>query len=133
MADVMLESVPAAWTVTGIVLALVAGECRRCLTTAVGHADDSRSASCTPKTVTGRRPIRLIDDEVDLEPLVRDAVLLELPHRPPCAEGLPRPVPAVRRQPQRTDVHVRDAARPPLGRPRRPAGPRPGRRELTAV
>ena len=62
-------------------------------------------------------------DEVDLEPVVRDAALLNLPLAPLCRPDCAGPAPDVL-----PDASVEDdepeaeepAARPPLGRPRRP-------------
>ena len=64
-----------------------AGECRRCLVTASGTLDHPRPRALHRRTATARTPIRLADDEVDLEDLVHDAVLLELPIAPVCHEG----------------------------------------------
>ena len=63
----------------------------------------------------------LTGDELDLEPLARDAVLLELPLAPAVPRGLPGPVPDVRGQPEHRAVRLRPADRPPLGGARRPA------------
>jgi uncharacterized protein len=82
-ADVVLDSVIGGVAVTGTVTAPWVGECRRCLAPASGtlrvevrelYTDDSDGEDTYP----------LDDDVVDLEPLVHDAVLLELPVAPLC-------------------------------------------------
>ena len=66
----------------------LAAECGRCLDP-VEHASTCRSPSCSS---TSRRPqaddeVLLVDgDFVDLEPVLRDAVVLALPLNPVCAE-----------------------------------------------
>ena len=62
----------------------VGGACRRCLAPAGRECSPCRSASSTPTAVDGEETYPLVDHEVDLEPLVRDAVLLELPLAPLC-------------------------------------------------
>jgi uncharacterized protein len=72
--------------VTGTVTAPWEGECRRCLGTARG----SLAASVRELYEDEPDPeetYKLKGDQLDLEPLVRDAVLLELPQAPLCAEA----------------------------------------------
>ena len=57
----------------------------------------------------------IVDDSMDLGPLVRDAIVLELPLAPLCRRGLPGPVPAVRGRPQRGRVRLRCPGRPAVG------------------
>jgi uncharacterized protein len=82
-ADVVLESILGGVAVSGTVRSPWAGVCRRCLEPAVGEVrvavrelflDDS----------DGEDTYALDGDDVDLEPMVRDAVLLELPVAPLC-------------------------------------------------
>ncbi len=85
-ADVTLEAIAGGITVVGLLEAPWTGECRRCLTTASGTLripvrELYRSDG------DGEDAYRLVADEVDLEPLVHDAVLLELPIAPVCDEG----------------------------------------------
>ena len=84
----MLEAMPAGISVTGVVTAPWAGECRRCLVTATGTLTVPVRELYT-EDGDGEDAYPLADDEVDLEDLVHDAVLLELPHRPASAGGLP--------------------------------------------
>jgi uncharacterized protein len=65
------------------VIAPWAGECRRCLAPASGVLELPVRELYT-EDGDGDETYPLADDEVDLEPLVRDAVLLELPRAPLC-------------------------------------------------
>lgn len=72
--------------VTGTVTSPWVGECRRCL----GPASGTLSAEV--RELFEERPdpeetYKLSGDQLDLEPLVRDAVLLELPQAPLCSEA----------------------------------------------
>jgi uncharacterized protein len=83
--DATLESVHNGVMATGAVSAPWTGACRRCLRDATGTVD------ARFKELFERRPSEgdtypLRGEEIDLEPLVREAVLLELPLSPLCAE-----------------------------------------------
>jgi uncharacterized protein len=70
---------------TGTVAAPWRGECRRCLTPVGGVVE------APVQELFERRPVEgetypLAGDEVDLEPMVREAVLLALPLAPLCRE-----------------------------------------------
>jgi uncharacterized protein len=72
--------------VTGTVSAPWEGECRRCAGAARG------TLTTTVRELFEVRPdpletYKLSGDQLDLEPLVRDAVLLELPQAPLCSEA----------------------------------------------
>jgi uncharacterized protein len=93
--DVRLESVVEGVLVSGTAVASVAGECTRCLdpmvdrvqvelTELFAYPDTATAASTDPDEVS-----RVVDDLVDLEPLVRDAVLLALPQAPLCRANCP--------------------------------------------
>ena len=77
------------------------------------------SGSCSSPTPTEGESYPLSDDHVDLEPLARDAVLLELPLAPLCRRtagaSAPRAGPTATRP-----VRVRLRGRDPLGGARRP-------------
>lgn len=81
--DLHLESVNDGVLVTGTVSAPWHGDCRRCLEstgdTAVAHVDERYQYE-----VTDPDAFPLEHDQLDLEPLVREAVLLELPEAPLC-------------------------------------------------
>ncbi|HZU78781.1 MAG TPA: DUF177 domain-containing protein [Acidimicrobiales bacterium] len=82
-ADVVLESVLGGVAVTGTVRAPWQGSCRRCLAPARGELAVAVREHFT-EDGDGEETYPLHDGEVDLEPLVRDAVLLELPQAPLC-------------------------------------------------
>ncbi len=83
--DVMLEAVPEAVIARGVVESLWEGACRRCLT-AVSGALRSDVVEVFEKKPTTDHTYPLQGDQLDLEPLARDAVLLELPQAPLCHE-----------------------------------------------
>ena len=88
--DVRLESVTEGVLATGTVTGTVAGECGRCLT---GFTDElavdfvelfAYPNSATEETTDPDEVPRLEGDHLDLEPVVRDAVVLSLPLTPLC-------------------------------------------------
>ena len=87
IASLRLESVPGgALLATGTVRAEWVGDCRRCL----GEATGALSAEVRELFEPGsdeEETYPLKSDEIDVEPLVRDAVLLELPLAPLCREA----------------------------------------------
>ncbi len=93
--DVRLESVVEGVLVSGTASASLAGQCARCLDPVVdrlevdltelfAYPDTATDASTDPDEVS-----RVVDDLVDLEPVVRDAVLLALPQAPLCRDDCP--------------------------------------------
>jgi uncharacterized protein len=90
--DAVLESIEGAVTVTGTVSVPWTAECRRCLDEIVGIATVDLSEVFEVHPVEGETyPIE--GDEVDLEPVVRDAALLHLPLAPLCRPDCPGPAP----------------------------------------
>ncbi|HEY5024790.1 MAG TPA: DUF177 domain-containing protein [Acidimicrobiales bacterium] len=85
VADVVLEAVLGGVSVTGTVQAPWVGACRRCLVTASGTLRLAVRELYTDEG-DGEETYPLFGDEVDLEQLVRDAVLLELPPAPLCRD-----------------------------------------------
>jgi uncharacterized protein len=93
--DLRLESVSEGVLVSGTVTARAEGECGRCLrpigsTVEVGIQElyayeDSTTVSTTDEDEVGR----LQGDLIDLEPALRDAVVLALPSHPLCREDCP--------------------------------------------
>jgi uncharacterized protein len=83
VAEVVVEAVLGGVSVTGTVSAPWTGACRRCLAPASGvlHLPVRELYS---EDGDGDETYPLEDDIVDLEPLVRDAVLLDLPLAPLC-------------------------------------------------
>jgi uncharacterized protein len=90
--ELELESVPESVVATGTVEAPWQGECRRCLRTVTGtlRADVREVFELHP--VEGET-YPLVDDHVDLEPVVRDAVMLSLPLAPLCDDDCRGPDP----------------------------------------
>ncbi|MGH3772417.1 MAG: YceD family protein [Pseudonocardiaceae bacterium] len=93
--DVRLESVMEGVLASGTASAPVTGQCARCLdplvdslevelTELFAYPDSATDASTDPDEVS-----RVIDGLVDLEPVVRDALLLALPRAPLCDENCP--------------------------------------------
>jgi len=87
-----LEAIEGGITVSGTVTAPWEGECRRCLETVTGTIEATLSEVFEPNPVEGET-YPLEGDEVDLEPVVRDAVLLSLPLAPLCREDCAGPAP----------------------------------------
>jgi uncharacterized protein len=90
--DVRLESVVEGVLVSGTASATVTGQCARCLdlvndrlevqlTELFAYPDTATDGTTDPDEVS-----RVVDGLVDLEPVVRDAVLLALPQAPLCRE-----------------------------------------------
>ena len=93
--DLRLESVVEGVLVSGTVAATAAGECSRCLdplsaevtvdvTELFAYPD-----SATDDSTDADEVHRIVDDLVDLEPVVVDAVGLGLPLQPVCREDCP--------------------------------------------
>lgn len=93
--DLRLESVMEGVLASGTVEADVIGECSRCLESFTEHVDvDLTELYAYPNSVTDDTAdedevSRIVDERIDLEPAVRDAVLLELPVTPLCREDCP--------------------------------------------
>jgi uncharacterized protein len=93
--DLRLEAVMEGVLVTGTAYAALEGECARCLEQITDEVaatfqelfmyDDPRQALDDEDDEVRR----LEDDLLDLEPLLRDAVVLELPFQPLCSDDCP--------------------------------------------
>ena len=83
--DGVLESVPNGVMAYGTVTAPWTGACRRCLQETGGEVEASFRELFERRPTEGET-YRLAGEEIDLEPLVREAVLLELPLSPLCAD-----------------------------------------------
>jgi DUF177 domain-containing protein len=90
--DLVLESIPQGVSVSGTVRAQWVGECRRCLEEVQGTAEVAVK-EIFERTPTEGETWLLGPDEIDLEPVVREAVLLALPLAPLCDEGCQGPAP----------------------------------------
>jgi len=93
--DLRLESVSEGVLVSGTVTGPVEGECGRCLRP-IGFSLDvpvqelfAYAHSTTDETTDEDEVGRLQDDLIDLEPTLRDAVVLALPTNPLCREDCP--------------------------------------------
>lgn len=93
--DVLLESVVEGVLVSGTAVAPIEGECSRCLDPISADDHDveveftelfAYPDSITEETTDEDEIHRLVDDKVDLEPVVRDALVLALPAAPLCQE-----------------------------------------------
>jgi uncharacterized protein len=82
-ADVTLERVPDGIVVRGRIEAPWQAQCSRCLAPLGGVASVHVDELFEPHPLEGET-YQLDDDVLDLEPLVRDALLLELPTVPLC-------------------------------------------------
>jgi uncharacterized protein len=93
--DLRLESVSEGVLVTGTVAAPTVGECSRCLSPITGDVEihltelfaypDSATEASTDADEVGH----VVDDRVDLEQSIVDAVGLELPLSPLCSPDCP--------------------------------------------
>lgn len=81
--DVTLEAIAGGVSVVGTVTAPWAGDCRRCLQPAGGELRVAVRELFAPGG-DGDDAYPLAGDEIDLAPVARDAILLELPVAPLC-------------------------------------------------
>ena len=90
--DLRLESVMEGVLACGTVVVDVEGECSRCLAPVHEHVEVDVTElyaypdSATDDTTDAEEVSRVVDEKIDLEPAVRDAVLLELPNAPLCSD-----------------------------------------------
>lgn len=84
--DGLLESVHEGILVTGTVRAHWAGECRRCLAPASGEIVVEVRELCA-EGLDDELVYSLEAEQLDLEPIVHDACILELPLAPLCQEA----------------------------------------------
>ncbi|MDV8020746.1 DUF177 domain-containing protein [Rhodococcus sp. IEGM 1330] len=90
--DLQLQAVSEGVLVTGSVRAVTAGECTRCLDPVSGNVDVYLTElfaypnSITEETTDADEIHRIVDDLIDLEPVIVDAVGLELPLHPVCSD-----------------------------------------------
>lgn len=90
--DLELEAVSNGIVATGTVRAPWVGECRRCLRTVEGMSE-ARVQEIFETDPTEGETYPLGNEVVDLEPMVRDAVLLALPLAPLCGDDCRGPAP----------------------------------------
>ncbi|MFV0532298.1 MAG: YceD family protein [Cumulibacter sp.] len=88
--DLRLESVAEGVLVSGMVSATAHGECGRCLDPVEQVLSErivelfAYPGSATEETTDEHEVARLIDDRIDLEPVVRNAIVLAVPLTPLC-------------------------------------------------
>ncbi len=93
--DLQIQSVSEGVLVTGTVSAPTAGECARCLAPVVGRVDVALTElyaypeSATEATTEEGEVGHVVDDTIDLQQSIIDAVGLELPLAPVCAPDCP--------------------------------------------
>ena len=90
--DLELETLSDGLVATGSIGAPWRGDCRRCLQPVDGRSEVAVREIFQLRPVEGET-YGMSDDLVDLEPMVRDAVLLALPLSPLCAEDCRGPAP----------------------------------------
>lgn len=89
--DLLAESVVEGVLISGTATTDVAGECSRCLDPIADHVEIKLMElfaypdSATDETTDEDEVSRISDDLIDLEPVVRDAVVLALPQVPLCS------------------------------------------------
>lgn len=90
--DLLLESVVEGVLVTGTASAHITGQCARCLDPIADEVEVALTElfaypdSTTEATTDADEVSRIVDDRIDLEPLVRDSIVLALPLVPLCSE-----------------------------------------------
>jgi uncharacterized protein len=93
--DLRLESVMEGVLVSGTAIAELTGECARCLDPTIDRLEVALTElfaypeSTTEDTTEPDEVSRIVADLIDLEPVLRDAVILALPQVPLCREDCP--------------------------------------------
>ena len=90
--ELELESLSNGLVATGTITTPWEGECRRCLQPVQSRSVAKLREIFEPRPVEGET-YAMADDTVNLEPMVRDAVLLALPLAPLCDEECRGPAP----------------------------------------
>lgn len=85
--DLRLESVSEGVLATGVVSAELVGECSRCLGEVRKQRDfDLQELYYYPGRDAEEDALFVVDEYIDLDPPMRDAIVLELPFTPLCRE-----------------------------------------------
>lgn len=116
--EVTIESVERGVSVLGSIEYVWTAECRRCLDDVAGRSDVTIDEIYQVNAPDDPELIELVGDQIDLLPLVRDAVLVGLPLAPLCRNECTGPDPD--RYPTLTaeDVETERAEAEPEGDPR---------------
>lgn len=107
--DVTVESIERGVSVTGGVRFAWEGECRRCLEVTGGQIDIDLDEIFQVGAPEDSELLPLEGDQIDLVPLVREAVVLSLPLAPLCRDDCPGPDPD--RYPAMTEQSLDEGAR----------------------
>jgi uncharacterized protein len=83
--DLRMESVVEGVLVSGVVSATASGQCVRCLDDLQLYVYPGQ----VPADAEDEETDELVGDLIDIEPVVRDAVVLALPFQPVCREDCP--------------------------------------------
>ncbi len=119
--DLRLESVMEGVLVSGTARAPLTGECARCLDPVDGDVDvDIQELYAYPERAldegvgadAGDGELRVESDLLDLEPAVRDAVVLALPQAPLCRDDCPGLCPRCGARLVDDPAHMHDATDP---------------------
>jgi uncharacterized protein len=92
VADVLVEAQGDSVILTGTVTAAWEGECRRCLEPTGGEVEVPLQEVFEPHPTEGET-YPLTRDDIDLAPVLREAVALALPLAPLCRDDCPGPDP----------------------------------------
>lgn len=84
--DLVAEAIEGGIWVTGTVAGDCHGECRRCLTSVDGPFTYEAAELYRPPPEVWEEGYVIKETTIDLEPLVRDAVVLNLPQNPLCRD-----------------------------------------------
>jgi len=113
----VLEAILGGLTVTGTVRAPWEGACRRCLEPVVDVLEvDVREVFSDAPDLDDPDVLAFEGTRIDLEPVVREAVLLSLPIAPLCRDDCPGPAPEVfptRTVEETEETDETEAAEPP--------------------
>jgi uncharacterized protein len=82
--DLVCSSLSNGIVIEGKISARFHGECRRCLSPVTGRID-TPVRELYQETITDPDAFPIENDQIDLRPLVRETVLLELPDAPLCS------------------------------------------------
>lgn len=109
VAELALDSSPGHLDVTGSLVTSWIGYCRRCLTEVAGPLEvgvDERFA-VRPELHPDHDAYPIVDDQIDLAPMIAESLLISLPMLPLCRRDCPGP------DPEAHPIVVTDAVDPP--------------------
>jgi len=94
-AELALDSSPGHLDVTGTLLTTWSGHCRRCLDVVAGtlEVDVDERFAVRPELHSDHDAFPIIDDHIDLAPMMIESLLVSLPLLPLCRPDCPGPDP----------------------------------------